>query len=111
GAPDVRSGPAEGQGALRRAAWSAVSALARRAARRVALSLPLWVSEWPRPPRGHSALPTARGVGLCLRRGRPYLGAFRHCLPWSRSTLPAARGRSEEHTSELQSRFDLVCRL
>src|SRR5699024_12345221 len=24
---------------------------------------------------------------------------------------PAARSRSEEHTSELQSRFDLVCRL
>src|SRR2546421_2325897 len=24
---------------------------------------------------------------------------------------PAARGRSEEHTSELQSRSDLVCRL
>src|SRR5699024_11540650 len=26
-------------------------------------------------------------------------------------TLVAARHRSEEHTSELQSRFDLVCRL
>src|SRR5207249_8414160 len=25
--------------------------------------------------------------------------------------LPRARARSEEHTSELQSRFDLVCRL
>src|SRR6266513_5771181 len=25
--------------------------------------------------------------------------------------LQLARGRSEEHTSELQSRFDLVCRL
>src|SRR5699024_12010330 len=28
---------------------------------------------------------------------------------WSQSYLPV--GRSEEHTSELQSRFDLVCRL
>src|SRR5437868_9693668 len=29
-----------------------------------------------------------------------------------RATTPAGRGdRSEEHTSELQSRFDLVCRL
>src|SRR5437868_13255324 len=26
-------------------------------------------------------------------------------------TGPGRRGRSEEHTSELQSRFDLVCRL
>src|SRR5699024_12047360 len=25
--------------------------------------------------------------------------------------VPGAAGRSEEHTSELQSRFDLVCRL
>src|SRR6266536_6629473 len=34
-------------------------------------------------------------------------------LPDSRSWLPrtAAFGRSEEHTSELQSRVDLVCRL
>src|SRR5438067_3443937 len=29
---------------------------------------------------------------------------------WPRSS-PEPRGRSEEHTSELQSRFDLVCRL
>src|SRR5207249_9551665 len=27
------------------------------------------------------------------------------------SPAPASRPRSEEHTSELQSRFDLVCRL
>src|SRR5699024_6186746 len=32
------------------------------------------------------------------------LGAFA-------ATAPAASARSEEHTSELQSRFDLVCRL
>src|SRR5699024_9304413 len=33
--------------------------------------------------------------------------------PESRSTgfVPAEHARSEEHTSELQSRFDLVCRL
>src|SRR5437868_14484413 len=28
-----------------------------------------------------------------------------------RSDMPTGRVRSEEHTSELQSRFDLVCRL
>src|SRR5207249_9936048 len=29
----------------------------------------------------------------------------------TRTRAPASTGRSEEHTSELQSRFDLVCRL
>src|SRR5437868_11388230 len=29
----------------------------------------------------------------------------------ARTASPASGGRSEEHTSELQSRFDLVCRL
>src|SRR5207302_5246011 len=29
----------------------------------------------------------------------------------SRTSFPRARGRSEEHTSELQSRENLVCRL
>src|SRR5699024_11802398 len=34
------------------------------------------------------------------------------CRRWGRtSEAPADPGRSEEHTSELQSRFDLVCRL
>src|SRR5207249_12020064 len=35
------------------------------------------------------------------------------CSPARRSTTRCAflRSRSEEHTSELQSRFDLVCRL
>src|SRR5699024_11960586 len=31
--------------------------------------------------------------------------------PSTARTSPASRPRSEEHTSELQSRFDLVCRL
>src|SRR5438067_7334976 len=31
------------------------------------------------------------------------------CMPLSRTSLSSRR--SEEHTSELQSRFDLVCRL
>src|SRR5215469_18781881 len=45
----------------------------------------------------HDALPISHGP-----RGS-WPGAV-----WPR---PAARGRSEEHTSELQSRRDLVCRL
>src|SRR5699024_12843784 len=41
----------------------------------------------------------------------------RSCAAWARrsstpsATWPSAWPRSEEHTSELQSRFDLVCRL
>src|SRR5438067_10795671 len=32
-------------------------------------------------------------------------------ITWSSSNTVATVSRSEEHTSELQSRFDLVCRL
>src|SRR6266513_5420441 len=46
----------------------------------------------------------------------PYTTLFRPCPPSRRRRGRPARGgpsgtRSEEHTSELQSRFDLVCRL
>src|SRR5438105_9982355 len=50
----------------------------------------------------------------------PYTTLFRSFLPgrdrrWPRGDLvgryPRRRTRSEEHTSELQSRVDLVCRL
>src|SRR5437868_11551443 len=52
----------------------------------------------------------------------PYTTLFRSAGRFPRATLPPSlprataarrggRGRSEEHTSELQSRFDLVCRL
>src|SRR5438067_13583109 len=61
----------------------------------------------PRKPRPRSNVPPDR-------RGSP-------SLPFPRSTAPsrarwilemeAKENRSEEHTSELQSRFDLVCRL
>src|SRR5699024_11336434 len=70
--------------------------------------------------------PTRRSSDL--RRNRPLgtLGGLRTCPPlespvplrWCRSRPCRARHRchdrpvrSEEHTSELQSRFDLVCRL
>src|SRR5699024_12534166 len=46
----------------------------------------------------------------------PYTTLFRssppHPMTWPERPCSATRGRrSEEHTSELQSRFDLVCRL
>src|SRR5690349_24559161 len=60
----------------------------------------------------HDALPILTPCSRSTRSTRQ--GRTRP--PWrrSRSTLPAARRRrmrSEEHTSELQSRRDLVCRL
>src|SRR5438067_10077403 len=51
-----------------------------------------------RPRHDHHPRP-ARGAGACAAPPPP---------PRRR---PAGRSRSEEHTSELQSRFDLVCRL
>src|SRR5437868_12279320 len=56
----------------------------------------------------HDALPISPAPSIrpppCARSGRNHGGP-----PWLRPER--AQGRSEEHTSELQSRFDLVCRL
>src|SRR5205809_5866191 len=59
----------------------------------ISRSSPRWTRQlsprsWPRPTR------TATGPP-----------------PWSACTATATPGRSEEHTSELQSRLHLVCRL
>src|SRR2546428_9512511 len=50
---------------------------------------------------------------LLLSRWRcPRVGlSFRHVLLGFRLGLPGSQERSEEHTSELQLRSDLVCRL
>src|SRR5437868_1363720 len=56
---------------------------------------------------------------LSLHDALPIYGGWTAAWPhWSSPTLEATGGndssspqRSEEHTSELQSRFDLVCRL
>src|SRR5699024_12640741 len=54
-------------------------------------------------PAAAQTSPAARG-----RPCSPPSSAFRRC----RETTPSSPAtRSEEHTSELQSRFDLVCRL
>src|SRR3989449_5780665 len=60
---------------------------------------------WTRGPRRRSGLPP-RAVRGCTRFG-PYRVAS---LP-RRRVPPRGGGRSEEHTSELQSRLHLVCRL
>src|SRR5207249_12001939 len=62
----------------------------------------------------HDALPIwgRRHRTVRLRTGPRVvaLGA-RDCLPAHNAAAVPAGTRSEEHTSELQSRFDLVCRL
>src|SRR2546422_8294395 len=45
------------------------------------------------------------------RARRHLCGRSRSVFPWQRKRLDSAHDRSEEHTSELQSRLHLVCRL
>src|SRR5256885_10021461 len=70
----------------------------------------------------HDALPISRHRHrLCLeaevRRARSTLRAARehdaaiHRMPGTHGSLTSAQERSEEHTSELQSPCNLVCRL
>src|SRR5699024_12662918 len=67
----------------------------------------LFRSHCPAPGRAPSRPPAAAGCS------RPARSSHRGRCP-ADPRRPAPRGspgRSEEHTSELQSRFDLVCRL
>src|SRR5687768_17658910 len=70
-----------------------------------------------RPPRStlfpYTTLFRSRlGAGLRIAPRRLRVGARRlRRLHPRRDVRPAARPRSEEHTSELQSRLHLVCRL
>src|SRR5699024_11576736 len=78
-----------------------------------------WTSTWihPRHPRGvvtrapvSSALQHRRKIshaGVASTKSHPQSG----CRKLVVQRLRCHRARSEEHTSELQSRFDLVCRL
>src|SRR5205809_6119078 len=67
----------------------------------------------------HDALPISSGNGAPSYTSNRLTPATRALPPMSCVTLPAgtlastssARSRSEEHTSELQSRLHLVCRL
>src|SRR5207249_8998605 len=57
----------------------------------------------------YKGVDTTNAIVLFLR-GKPthYKGVVGHA---DKVRLARQKGRSEEHTSELQSRFDLVCRL
>src|SRR5439155_24779100 len=56
----------------------------------------------------HDALPISVSFALNRRRGEEWRALSR---PTSASASSSATSRSEEHTSELQSRGHLVCRL
>src|SRR2546422_5083453 len=67
-----------------------------------AYTLPRRAHVWP-------VIPGGRRVSGSARRRRGPVSS-----PWPRQRFPLAQGsrvRSEEHTSELQSRLHLVCRL
>src|SRR5207249_11035167 len=83
----------------------------------------------PPPPPPPPSFPTRRSSDLPAGAGRWLVGRDRHQRHGDQAARQPARdprrgphhardevrvaerGRSEEHTSELQSRFDLVCRL
>src|SRR5699024_12839622 len=72
----------------------------------------LFRSRQARPPPGPAGGSRHPYPGRTWPHGAPQGRQERRPLPGARR-MPAqgAGGRSEEHTSELQSRFDLVCRL
>src|SRR5699024_4125037 len=94
-------------------------------------SITLWAAEHPGPDHGTSPPPQAETVVTGANMGHGLCAAVLHDALWTVSSGTAQRSetvgsprkgrrvrsphtddpRSEEHTSELQSRFDLVCRL
>src|SRR2546430_12242827 len=60
---------------------------------------------------GAGALPTGRGGGRVRLEGRHQTRPDRHRMAGLAVRLGGRRSRSEEHTSELQSQSNLVCRL
>src|SRR5699024_11777289 len=58
-----------------------------------------------------SNLSSLGGVAVLLSTGEWAADTRRCCGASSKILFTVATMRSEEHTSELQSRFDLVCRL
>src|SRR5699024_11953206 len=95
----------------------------------IPVSVSFFADNLPAPPDPatlslHDALPisgnASRQLLLDPPASTPELGSRTRCRPGGGPGRPRAvrgrrhrqcRNRSEEHTSELQSRFDLVCRL
>src|SRR5207249_8907929 len=74
--------------------------------------LPLFFLMPPRPPRS-TLFPYTTLFRSITNAGRVRASSCTSATPTSPSWCapPTSTSRSEEHTSELQSRFDLVCRL
>src|SRR5438105_11422173 len=62
------------------------------------------------PHRGRKMRPTGNNKLTGLMRGSPISRQAKFCHD-ARNSVVSSVVRSEEHTSELQSRVDLVCRL
>src|SRR5699024_12290763 len=88
------------------------------------LLLSLFSLRLPRQPRSplfpYTTLFRSNRRGQMVRQSGLYYGCGRLCCGYGKSLAFSYAGRrkrrrslcrSEEHTSELQSRFDLVCRL
>src|SRR2546422_2170009 len=81
--------------------------------------LTMWCSpsrrHWYSPPQGRSAAPTGRSGKACACRRLASSAMTSIPMPDTRDAVPEVAihevPRSEEHTSELQSRLHLVCRL
>src|SRR5699024_12839625 len=73
-------------------------------------ALPISSSRWRRPRRRYRIPRHSAGASLKQRR-RGQRVQHRACIPRHSAGASLKPDRSEEHTSELQSRFDLVCRL
>src|SRR5207249_12144575 len=80
-------------------------------------ALPISYRDQGQRPLGHAREQLQHAAALAAAVPRPGADgiAARSGRAWSAGNDPGGRdgrhGRSEEHTSELQSRFDLVCRL
>src|SRR5699024_11523052 len=58
-----------------------------------------------------SGVPALRTINRCAQLVRNHWAIFSRSFWHSEAGKNPSLSRSEEHTSELQSRFDLVCRL
>src|SRR2546430_11378686 len=64
-----------------------------------------------RSQRSQSSFAFAASVAYCSSSMKPFLGADSFSLEGKLGTRSSTGLRSEEHTSELQSQSNLVCRL
>src|SRR5699024_12860540 len=74
-------------------------------------ALPILLTVIGVQPATGVAVPVRGVVALLTDSPGAWVIVLLHTAEACCGVVPAEHGRSEEHTSELQSRFDLVCRL